>query len=68
MAVPRNRLSNARKNSKRAHHAEKPKSLGAAAIALHAKLPHVICPSCGFYAGREVLEKSLRDRCGSASI
>ena len=27
MAVPRNRMSNARKNSKRAHHAKKPKHL-----------------------------------------
>ncbi|HXF28674.1 MAG TPA: 50S ribosomal protein L32, partial [Chlamydiales bacterium] len=28
MAVPRNRHSNARKNSKRAHHAKEPRHLG----------------------------------------
>ena len=34
MAVPRNRHSNARKNSKRAHHAKKPKQI-AACISCH---------------------------------
>lgn len=55
MAVPRNRLSNARKNSKRAHHAKKPKTLGSCKNCSSPKLPHVICPSCGFYAGRQVI-------------
>lgn len=55
MAVPRNRLSNARKNSKRSHHAKKPKSMSSCDNCNNAKLPHVICPSCGFYAGREII-------------
>lgn len=55
MAVPRNRLSNARKNSRRAHHAKKPKHLTTCKNCNTAKMPHVICPSCGFYAGRLVV-------------
>lgn len=57
MAVPRNRVSNARKNSRRAHHAKKPKQLIACSNCSSPKLPHVLCPSCGFYAGRQVVAK-----------
>jgi len=57
MAVPRNRLSNARKNSKRAHHAKKPKSTGLCPrCGLH-KLPHTICQACGAYGDRIILKK-----------
>lgn len=49
MAVPRNRMSNARKNSKRAHHAKTPKQLTSCNHCQTPKLPHVSCPSCGGY-------------------
>ncbi|KIC71256.1 50S ribosomal protein L32 [Candidatus Protochlamydia amoebophila] len=52
MAVPRNRLSNARKNSKRAHHAKKPKSLSICSNCGTARLPHCSCKACGTYADR----------------
>lgn len=55
MAVPRNRSSNARKNSRRSHHAKKPKCLSSCKNCGSSKLPHVICNACGFYAGRLVL-------------
>ena len=55
MAVPRNRHSNARKNSKRAHHAKKPKCIASCSNCRAPKLPHVVCSSCGFYDGREVI-------------
>lgn len=57
MAVPRNRHSNARKNSKRSHHAKKPKTMCTCNNCQSAKLPHVICQSCGFYAGRSIINK-----------
>ncbi len=47
MAVPRNRMSNARKNSKRAHHAKKPKSLTVCSKCNAPRLPHYSCISCG---------------------
>ena len=55
MAVPRNRHSNARKNSKRAHHAKKPKQFIACSNCGAPKRLHVICGDCGHYAGRAVV-------------
>lgn len=49
MAVPRNRLSNARKNSKRAHHAKTPKNVAACESCGAPRLSHARCPSCGAY-------------------
>lgn len=49
MAVPRNRMSNARKNSKKAHHAKRPKNF---TVCIHCgafRLPHRLCPACGAY-------------------
>ncbi|MDE3046617.1 MAG: 50S ribosomal protein L32 [Verrucomicrobiota bacterium] len=54
MAVPRNRTSNAKKNSRRSHHAKKPKNLSACGNCKKLRLPHRICPSCGHYDGRQV--------------
>jgi large subunit ribosomal protein L32 len=51
MAVPRNRMSNARKNSKRAHHAKQPKQLSVCKSCNAPKRPHFACDSCGMYAG-----------------
>jgi large subunit ribosomal protein L32 len=55
MAVPRNRVSNARKNSRRSHMAKKPKQTSACSNCGVATLPHTLCTACGFYAGRLVL-------------
>lgn len=47
MAVPRNRMSNARKNSKRAHHAKTPKQINYCSNCDAPRLPHRSCPECG---------------------
>ena len=52
MAVPRNRMSNARKNSKRAHHAKKPKQLATCPNCKSPRLPHHACLACGTYSDR----------------
>lgn len=57
MAVPRNRLSNARKNSKRAHHAKKPKLILKCANCGSPRLPHCSCQACDTYAGRSLAKK-----------
>ncbi|MBA3237083.1 MAG: 50S ribosomal protein L32 [Parachlamydiaceae bacterium] len=57
MAVPRNRHSNARKNSKRSHHAKKPQTTAVCDNCNAARMPHTICPSCGAYGDRIVLAK-----------
>ena len=56
MAVPRNRHSNARKNSKRAHHAKKPKGLANCSNCTAPRLPHTICQACGAYGKKNVLD------------
>jgi large subunit ribosomal protein L32 len=52
MAAPRSRHSNARKNSKHAHLAKKPKANTVCLNCRAAILPHHMCPSCGHYKGR----------------
>lgn len=58
MAVPRNRTSNARKNSRRAHHAKKPKQLNVCSNCNHSRMPHRLCPHCGFYDGRSLFNET----------
>ncbi|HKZ00110.1 MAG TPA: 50S ribosomal protein L32 [Rhabdochlamydiaceae bacterium] len=55
MAVPRNRTSNARKNSRRSHHAKKPQNTSSCKNCNKPRVPHRICPHCGFYAGKLVV-------------
>ncbi len=52
MAVPRNRMSNARKNSKRAHHAKKPEHLTTCLNCSIPCRPHFACHGCGAYGKR----------------
>ncbi|CAM0117667.1 50S ribosomal protein L32 [Rhabdochlamydiaceae symbiont of Dictyostelium giganteum] len=56
MAVPRNRLSNARKNSRRAHHAKTPKNVISCTNCQAVRIPHRVCQSCGHYDGRSVIK------------
>ena len=60
MAVPRNRHSNARKNSKRSHHAKKPKPFATCSNCSAPKLSHVVCSGCGFYAGRQIFAETAK--------
>ncbi len=55
MAVPRNRTSNARKNSRRSHHAKTPANAPACSNCGQHRLAHRMCPHCGFYNGRAVI-------------
>ncbi|MEX0962135.1 MAG: 50S ribosomal protein L32 [Simkaniaceae bacterium] len=55
MAVPRNRVSNARKNSRRAHDAKRPVSVGRCSACGSPCRSHRACSSCGNYKGRSIL-------------
>lgn len=57
MAVPRNRMSNARKNSKRAHHAKKPLQLSTCEKCGFPRRPHFSCSSCGAYGETQAPSK-----------
>ena len=56
MAVPKRRQSNARTRSRRAHHAKHPKQLTVCPKCSTAIPTHVVCPTCGDYMGRNVVE------------
>jgi large subunit ribosomal protein L32 len=56
MAVPKRRQSNARTRSRRAHDFITPKQLQACPQCSHPKPSHVVCPNCGHYMGRTVVE------------
>lgn len=55
MAVPRNRVSNSRKNTRRSHMAKKPKQTSGCPNCGVARLPHMMCVACGHYAGRAIV-------------
>jgi large subunit ribosomal protein L32 len=58
MAVPKRKSSNARSGSRRAHHHKKPKQYHYCPQCSTAVVTHVICPNCGHYGGRTVVEMS----------
>jgi large subunit ribosomal protein L32 len=56
MAVPKRRSSNSRSRRRRAHHAKKPKQLSYCPKCSAAVPQHVVCPNCGYYMGRVMVE------------
>ncbi len=60
MAVPKRRHSNSRTGSRRAHDALKPIELGICPKCSTAVPSHMICPKCGNYMGRKVVETETK--------
>ena len=56
MAVPRNKISLARKRKRRAHHGLAAAAFSACPACGAQKAPHCICAACGQYKGRQVVE------------
>ena len=56
MPNPKRRHSNARTAKRRAHDSLTPKVLSECPNCHEQKLPHRVCPHCGYYKGREVVE------------
>lgn len=56
MANPKRRHSNQRTRTRRAHDHLPFPQLGTCPRCRQSKRPHTVCPSCGYYAGRLVLE------------
>ena len=57
MAVPKRKVSRARRGKRRAHDALHPPSLSFCAHCGEPKMPHRICPSCATYKGKNFEEK-----------
>ena len=56
MAVPKRKQSNSRTGSRRAHHHIKPKQLQRCPQCSTLKPSHVVCPTCGHYMDRAMVE------------
>ena len=56
MGVPKRRVSHARQGEWRAHHAITLPSLEECPHCHEMKLPHHVCPNCGYYNGRLAIE------------
>ncbi|MCJ7680145.1 MAG: 50S ribosomal protein L32 [Candidatus Aminicenantes bacterium] len=58
MANPKRRHSHARTAKRRANDAVEVPSLSLCSNCGSPKLPHRVCPECGYYKGRQVAEGS----------
>jgi large subunit ribosomal protein L32 len=56
MPNPKRRHSKARTHKRRAHHALPSTGLSVGTNCQEKKLPHRVCPYCGYYKGVEVIE------------
>jgi large subunit ribosomal protein L32 len=56
MAVPKRKHSNSRTGTRRAHDALKPKQATFCPKCETVKPSHAVCPNCGYYMGRTVVE------------
>ncbi len=58
MAVPKRRQSNARTGRRRAHDFKTPKELTFCSKCSTPVPTHTICPNCGHYMGRPIVEET----------
>ncbi|MBN1604040.1 MAG: 50S ribosomal protein L32 [Chitinispirillaceae bacterium] len=56
MAVPKKHHTSARRDKRRSHLAIKPSKPVTCSHCKQPKTAHRVCPNCGYYAGREVLQ------------
>ena len=56
MAVPKRRTSKARKRKRRSHLNKTPQTLQLCPQCSQSKPSHVVCPNCGHYMGRTLVE------------
>lgn len=56
MAVPKRKTSRAVRDMRRATHAISAPTTATCPQCHQPKLPHRVCPACGYYNGKEVIE------------
>ena len=56
MAVPKRKHSNSRTGKRRSQDAKKPRELGYCNQCSTAVPSHMVCPNCGHYMGRKVMD------------
>ena len=53
--LPKRKLSKGRRDRRRAHDALQVNNLVQCSNCGEMRLPHTVCPNCGYYQGREVI-------------
>ena len=56
-AVPKKKVSKSRQGKRAAHYGLRAQSLSECSQCRSVKQPHRVCPSCGYYNGREVVAR-----------
>lgn len=56
MAVPKRRKTRSKARMRRAHWKTEVPTFAACPRCREPKLPHRVCPNCGYYAGRQAVE------------
>jgi len=62
MSVPKKRRTKGSKGKRRSHHSLKLIQLNKCPQCGEAKKPHEVCPSCGFYKGREIIKIEIKKK------
>lgn len=55
MAVPKRKTANARRDKRRANYKASPVKVVPCPNCKEPKLPHVVCPKCGMYKGKQYI-------------
>lgn len=56
MAVPKRKTGRAKTNSRRSSHKLEAPSISTCPQCHQPKLPHRVCPECGYYNGKEIID------------
>ncbi len=67
MAVPKKRTSRTRRDKRRANHRAPKVRLNECPRCHSPRLPHRVCPTCGTYAGRDVIRQDFGDEAASTT-
>ncbi len=59
---PKRKHSSGRRDRRRSHDALTPTALVACSNCGEMRLPHTVCPACGHYKGREVIEVEAKKK------
>ncbi len=59
---PKRKHSKGRRDRRRAHDALHASNLVACSNCGSMRLPHTVCPKCGYYEGREVIKIKKKDK------
>lgn len=54
--LPKRKHSKGRRDRRRAHDALQARNMVSCSNCSQMRLPHTVCPNCGYYKGREVLK------------